>query len=93
MGILSVTTTFGKVIVTVQTGINPVLCFIQVDGCMLSGGETSETVSENMIASVETPFIIGFGPVEIVIKVGEITKRYHAFLVGPLFLNFENETR
>ncbi len=93
VGILSVTTTFGKVIVTVQTGINPVLCFIQVDGCILSDGETNKTVAENMIASVETPFMIGFGPVEIFIKAGEITKRYHAFLIGPLFLNFENKTR
>jgi PKD repeat protein len=72
---------------TIKAGDMPVGWSINIDGLIFIGGENSGTIQKNTEETVEIPFTIGFGKVDITITANNIQKTYTAFALGPIFLN------
>jgi parallel beta-helix repeat protein len=91
VGIISVSTSLGRIAATIQTSGHAMSCSIQVHGKVLIGGSTVVTLSKETLATIETTFTIGFGHVDINIKAGTFNETYQAFLLGPFFINLKNK--
>jgi PKD repeat protein len=73
----------------IASGSIPVDWSISVDGLVLFGGDAAGYLGSDVIETVNLPFTVGFGNVEIEIIVNDKTERYSAFLFGPFFFNLQ----
>jgi hypothetical protein len=86
--ILNVVGGFGCA-VQIKAADEPVICEIRINGPLVIGSIISEQIPAGSVKMVDLGFILGFGPVDIMVSINEITKTYDAFMIGPFVVHLQ----
>jgi hypothetical protein len=74
---------------TIKAGDNPTAWSITIDGIVFIGSQREGIIPANAIETVNIPFIIGFGMVDITVIADYQKKMVSAFILGPFVLSLK----